>query len=271
MTYDRLFTFGCSFTNFAWPTWADIIAYDLGIPFENYGRAGHGNVSIAIHLAEADLIHNFTDRDLILVCWSSWSREDRLMPGGWLSGGTVFNNHVFGPKWIKRYWAESNDNIKNLHAIISSNKMFNINFQSHIQDYLHGRSFDQHDFSPWLKYLNEHVPKMLFANGFTVNDGPAKRDWNGPPPFEGLLIDGHPDIIRHLMHAEFVYDTLGISMKEQTIKDYNNLQNKICKDLKLKFPKKPLQGWDNIYKYMSRVDWGPFIGDDNYNWGRHRK
>ncbi len=263
MTYDRLFTFGCSFTNFAWPTWADIIAYDLGIPFENYGRAGHGNVSIAIHLAECDLVHNFTDRDLILVCWSGWSREDRLMSDGWTSGGSVFGNHMFGPKWIKRYWTETNDNIKNLHAIVSSNKMFNINFQSHIQDYLHGRSFERHDFSPWLKYLNENVPKNMFAN---VSIPADCHD-----TFENLVKDGHPDIKMHLQHAEFVYDTLGISMKEQTKKDYNNLQNEICKELRKRFPKKPLEGWDNIYKYMSHVDWGPFIGKDNYNWGRHKK
>ena len=43
----RLIVFGCSFTDYAWPTWADIIAYDLGCEYENWAQGGGGNQQIA--------------------------------------------------------------------------------------------------------------------------------------------------------------------------------------------------------------------------------
>lgn len=33
----RLFTFGCSFTKFFWPTWADILGQEFDY-YENWGR-----------------------------------------------------------------------------------------------------------------------------------------------------------------------------------------------------------------------------------------
>lgn len=38
----RLFAFGCSFTHYKWPTWADIVARDFKV-YENWGRGGAGN------------------------------------------------------------------------------------------------------------------------------------------------------------------------------------------------------------------------------------
>ena len=35
----RLFTFGCSFTNYAWPTWADFLGLEFE-HFENWGVSG---------------------------------------------------------------------------------------------------------------------------------------------------------------------------------------------------------------------------------------
>ena len=45
----RLFTFGCSFTQWKWPTWADYI----GINFDEYynaGQAGSDNKHILNHI-----------------------------------------------------------------------------------------------------------------------------------------------------------------------------------------------------------------------------
>ncbi len=39
----RLITFGCSFTDYSWPTWADIIARDLDCEYENWAIGGGGN------------------------------------------------------------------------------------------------------------------------------------------------------------------------------------------------------------------------------------
>ena len=40
--YKRFFAFGCSFTNYYWPTWADIIGQDSNF-YENWAQPGAGN------------------------------------------------------------------------------------------------------------------------------------------------------------------------------------------------------------------------------------
>ena len=42
----RLFTFGCSYTSWNWPTWADLLGLEVE-HFENWGHAGIGNRAIA--------------------------------------------------------------------------------------------------------------------------------------------------------------------------------------------------------------------------------
>ena len=62
----RLFTFGCSFTSYHWPTWANILAYDYDIPLYNYGLNGAGNQFIFNMLMQADSFNNFTENLLPL-------------------------------------------------------------------------------------------------------------------------------------------------------------------------------------------------------------
>ena len=71
--YKRLFTFGCSFTSYLWPTWADI----LGLEFtsaNNWGHSGLGNRAIAERVAEAHAHFNFTKDDVIIVQWTKIGR-----------------------------------------------------------------------------------------------------------------------------------------------------------------------------------------------------
>ena len=45
--YKRLFVFGCSFTQYRWPTWADIIAKDNPhLEYFNTANSGAGNLYI---------------------------------------------------------------------------------------------------------------------------------------------------------------------------------------------------------------------------------
>ena len=63
----RIFTYGCSVTDYNWPTWADIICYEYQdqIPCHNYGNSGTGNTAIAQHVAASHLEHTFTDDDTL--------------------------------------------------------------------------------------------------------------------------------------------------------------------------------------------------------------
>ena len=98
----RLFTFGCSFTAYEWPTWADILGRQFDY-FENWGRPGAGNQFICNSIAECDARNNFTEDDTIIVMWSSMMREDRYVEDGWLTPG---NFGVNGEKFNEPGWPE---------------------------------------------------------------------------------------------------------------------------------------------------------------------
>jgi len=84
----RLFTFGCSFTQYEWPTWADLIS-DQFDEFYNWGLSGFGNLGIACSVAEADVRHKFTEDDTIIIMWTNCVREDRWLNGSWYTKGHV--------------------------------------------------------------------------------------------------------------------------------------------------------------------------------------
>ena len=60
----RFFSFGCSFTRYAWTTWSDIIAEELKVPYYNYGGAGAGNQYIFNTVMQADAFYKFDENDL---------------------------------------------------------------------------------------------------------------------------------------------------------------------------------------------------------------
>jgi hypothetical protein len=123
----RLFTFGCSFTKYNWPTWADFI--NIGwVEYYNWGHPGIGNRAIAERIAEAHALYKFTKDDLVIVQWSSYVRHDYARPDipsadctMWKTRGNIFsswNSKVFDKKWINTFWNEPAYYIHTLNNVI---------------------------------------------------------------------------------------------------------------------------------------------------------
>ena len=69
----RLFTFGCSFTSWKWPTWNDYI----GLNFDEYyslGCGGADNKNILYRLLQTDKEYKFTSNDCVMVMFTSFNR-----------------------------------------------------------------------------------------------------------------------------------------------------------------------------------------------------
>jgi hypothetical protein len=98
----RLFTFGCSFTNYMWPTWADILRYDLDCPHYNFAKSGAGNQFISTMVTLADQHYQFTKDDLVIINWTNIAREDRYT-GGWELPGNIYSQELHHKKWVKRW------------------------------------------------------------------------------------------------------------------------------------------------------------------------
>jgi hypothetical protein len=120
--YKRLFTFGCSFTRYLWPTWADILAEDIPY-YENWGCGGAGNLYISNAIMEAHNRHTFTEDDLIVVMWSNKNREDRYVDNKWMLTPGAMLEERYGAKWIKKFYDDRGCMIRDL-ALIQSTQLF---------------------------------------------------------------------------------------------------------------------------------------------------
>jgi len=111
----RLFTFGCSYTSYSWPTWANLLSIDCD-EFYNWGLAGLGNRAIAERVIEAHQRHTFTKDDVIIIQWSSHLRNDwyheHSLPerrSNWKTAGSIFNylnQSIYDQKWVDTFFYE---------------------------------------------------------------------------------------------------------------------------------------------------------------------
>lgn len=105
--YDRIFTFGCSFTSWQWPTWADILIYEFKLQNkigENWGCAGSGNHFIFNSVIECDIKYRFNNKDLVVVQWSDITREDRYSLDKWISThNEERKREVYGDDWVRTF------------------------------------------------------------------------------------------------------------------------------------------------------------------------
>lgn len=213
--FNRFFAFGCSYTNYLWPTWADIIARDLGIEYHNYGRAGFGNVAIECEILRADIEHKLTKNDLVIIMWSHWNREDRYIAGEWKPRGNIFTNDFYDRPFIKKYWDFDNDIIKNSTSIIVINKAYQgiISFQSSIMppgDFESKKYHKDKNSNDLFRFYSPYLPKAVF----TYND-----------PY---YFDGHPSIESYLGYVEKeIYPSLGFTLKDSTRKIFQDLHTMI--------------------------------------------
>jgi hypothetical protein len=123
----RLFTFGCSFTNWNWPTWADLLSVGYE-HYENWGFAGIGNRAIAERVAESFVNNKFNENDTVIIQWSSHLRNDYaktrsvdITGGMWQTKGAVVsptNQHLYNETWFRNFWDEKAYYLHTLNNIV---------------------------------------------------------------------------------------------------------------------------------------------------------
>lgn len=128
----RFFAFGCSFTKYVWPTWADLLGQDFKESY-NYGFPGVGNRAIMERVMEAHARHKFTQDDVVVIQWSSHIRFDWHMPVdltkigrpriyGWQTSGSVYspmNSELFPKQWHDIFFNEESYMMHSLNAIMA--------------------------------------------------------------------------------------------------------------------------------------------------------
>lgn len=96
--------FGCSFTNYIWPTWADFLSFDYD-EYYNYGQEGAGNQFIFEQLSEAIITHDIDRLDTVIIMWSTYQRHDLYRNNKWVTPGNVLNAHpIYDIQYIEKYF-----------------------------------------------------------------------------------------------------------------------------------------------------------------------
>lgn len=116
----RLFTFGCSFTNYYWSTWADCLAPEFD-EFYNWGQSGAGNHFIFNSVMEADQRHKFCAGDTVVICWTNILREDRYT-GNWQTPGNITTCEFYNKDYIHKYVTERGCLIRDIALIKGTSK-----------------------------------------------------------------------------------------------------------------------------------------------------
>ena len=137
--YARIFTFGCSYTSYAWDTWANLIGSQFPEKeFYNLGCPGAGNNYIANVFMQADEHYNFRSSDLVLICWSFPDREDRIFVSdkpNWHTVGSVYNNNIYDDNFLVRH-------ANNMHYYMQT-----LSFIKLVENFFMNRGMDYFPFS----------------------------------------------------------------------------------------------------------------------------
>lgn len=217
--YKRIFAFGCSFTNYSYPTWANLISFSYPrSDFYNFAKSGGGNFFISSRIAEANNKFKFDESDLILVMWSTFCREDRYVNDNWLIPGNIFTQNTYDDKFVKKFSDPKGYLIKDLSLIelttnylnsIPSDKLMLISvpFNYQMEDVK-----ESNDIISNYKNLTGIFPPSLFELGMNNTWSQELEfyyDWNP----KTKTYDYHP----HTLDYANYLNKLGLNLPDKTL------------------------------------------------------
>lgn len=226
----RLFTFGCSFTKYDWPTWVDFVSTKFN-ETHNYGQPGAGNYYIYSKILEADFTHKLTKEDTVLVMFTSAVRYDFIgYGGGWNTFGNLYNSPLNGD-FSEKYWSPLHGLNVFYTSIISTfdflNKIgckykimtaFNPKYVfEHLQF-----NIKNHTSNPFFNYQVDYISKTLpnlSLHDFSKDENKEHNKWYYFNSGVNNGYDGHPTIRNHhnwvKYHIPEYYDDKMVGLMER--------------------------------------------------------
>lgn len=194
--YKRFFAFGCSFTKWKWPTWADVLANQLQIEYHNFAQPAVGNEYIFHKIVETNVKYKFHEKDLIIVCWTNFAREDRYKNNHWIPSGNMYRYAVYDKKWVDKWFDLKGSLIKTSSFVASTTHLLEHTGCSYLyssmmpmtllntQDPLY-KDIDVNDvLDTYKEYFKNFLPSMVeyLYNSlpYCVNPDPQEANDNHP-------------------------------------------------------------------------------------------
>ena len=120
--------FGCSFTRYLWPTWADLL--NQIEPCTNWAIPGTGNKAIFTRLCHALFTGKIASGDRVIVQWTGHTRYDLWIEAKkWLQAGNVWNqNHktsLINDYFLHNLWSDNDALIQTLISVQAAAHLLN--------------------------------------------------------------------------------------------------------------------------------------------------
>lgn len=203
----KIATIGCSFTNYTWPSYADVLQAD------NYGLSGIGNDRIwytLLHLVKTNQLELYEG---IVIQWTSPYRFDYKTLAGWTpNDGNIATSIQNSAIWrsIRGWYNELYEKERSENFIISAKALLK-NFD--IKTYHMSMTDD----------LDTYVDLPNLKQSFRERYQFARAPWT-TQPFQ----DGHPTVLEHIRIAEHIANCFDISINQKIYKKCMDFHLTIC-------------------------------------------
>lgn len=215
----RFFAFGCSFTKYLYPTYADLISLNFDF-YENWGQGGAGNHYIFNSFIEANQRHNFHPGDTIIIQWTNTGREDRYLNDSWIGDGNIYSQTTYDDEWVKKFVTERGCLVRDLAFIKACYlilKSIGCNFQfiSMVPLYKHNEwkdsFFKNHDD---VYKLYKDVIEVIRPSYYEII---FKGNWSLDITYQNKPRDQHPSPLEHLQYVEKILPEYQITQSMQQL------------------------------------------------------
>lgn len=197
----KLYTFGCSFTRYYWPTWAEMLGREYD-HFENWGNSGLGNRAIVERLTECIVHNQISKEDTVVIQWSEFHRFDfhlpmPLLPEGWSQGGNLLAATSI-PKDLLSLWNEKSYVMHSLNYInLAVRLLESIGcnwYMTSIRD-LHRDASEFFEFNQYCKVFEHERFIPPISEFLSHYDFPKKELYDHRS--KKVVVDEHPTPIAH--------------------------------------------------------------------------
>lgn len=261
--YKRFFAFGCSFTNFYWPTWADIIGREFpAADYHNYGLCATGNEFAFHRLTEVHARYNINADDLVIVQWTNFAREDRYRDGAWQTN--IFAQNKNSKEWMAQWFDLRGALLKTSSCIAGATHLLETTgCEFHYHSMMPMRQIDQQDtlftdaeykdiFAVYQSYydlINISMVEHLYGSGPKChNPEPVRIKFR--EGHKESYIDHHPTPKQHLQYVNEVMLPLltnPVHISSDTVRWVGDWEDKIRSAVP--YFKCSVDGWSFDYRY----------------------
>jgi len=216
----RIRTYGCSYTKYIYPTYADILGLDNEVV--NQGIPGGGNERIFYLLMKDIREKKLKKTDAVIVQWSGPHRFDYLQRNNiWLAYGNIINpdNKNARAIWHRiRSWYNPDYELEKTYNYV--NTTFEI-----LKTYGCKKVYLS------LTDLSEQFPQNNFLeyNMFEKYKGGYEFSGNTFDP-NAAFIDDHPTMLEHLDIAQRIAETIGCNVSSHTERTVKIMDHQIKED-----------------------------------------